>query len=96
MRFADAIRALLENKFVFQPFWNHLNGLPEEKPWESLFQSDVSKVYISLLAKNTTLILRKLFQRLYVLRNQLVHGGATWKGSVNRPQVEVGARIMAS
>jgi hypothetical protein len=40
-------------------------------------------------------ILSTLFDRLYVLRNQLVHGGATWNSSVNRAQVGDGARIMA-
>ena len=29
-----------------------------------------------------------------MLRNQLVHGGSTWNGSVNRDQVRNGARIM--
>ena len=41
------------------------------------------------------MVLSILFDRLYVLRNQLVHGGATWNGSVNRAQVGDGARIMA-
>ena len=41
------------------------------------------------------MILTCLFDRLYVLRNQLVHGGATWNSSVNRQQVGDGARIMA-
>ena len=36
-----------------------------------------------------------LFDRLYVLRNQLVHGGATWNSSVNRGQVKAGAEILA-
>jgi len=31
-----------------------------------------------------------------VLRNQIVHGGSTWNGSVNRAQVTDGARIMGS
>mgnify|MGYP006209167631 FL=1 len=35
-----------------------------------------------------------LFQRLYVLRNQLIHGGATWNGKVNRSQVESGTAIL--
>ena len=35
-----------------------------------------------------------LFDRLYVLRNQLVHGGATWNSSVNRDQVRDGARTL--
>mgnify|MGYP001439560312 FL=1 len=29
-----------------------------------------------------------------MLRNQLIHGGATWGSSVNRQQVKDGARIL--
>ena len=28
------------------------------------------------------------------IRNQLIHGGATWKGSLNRSQVTSGTRIL--
>ena len=35
-----------------------------------------------------------VFDRLYVLRNQLVHGGATWNSAVNRDQVRDGASIL--
>lgn len=31
---------------------------------------------------------------LYALRNQLIHGGATWQGSVNREQIRDGAAIL--
>ena len=30
-----------------------------------------------------------------MLRNQLVHGGATWNGQVNRDQMRDGAAILA-
>ena len=36
-----------------------------------------------------------LFQRLYTLRNQLVHGGATWNSSVNRAQVRSGRLLLS-
>jgi len=39
-------------------------------------------------------VLTVIFDRLYVLRNQLVHGGATWNSSVNRCQVRDAAGIM--
>lgn len=52
-------------------------------------------MYRALGRRETRTILSELFDRLYVLRNQIMHGGATWKGSVNRPQVRDGARIMA-
>ena len=32
-------------------------------------------------------ILTILFKRFYVLRNQVMHGGATWNSAVNRKQV---------
>ena len=37
-----------------------------------------------------------LFDRLYMLRNQLFHGGATWHGKINRAQIRDGARILQS
>lgn len=39
-------------------------------------------------------ILSLVFDRLYVLRNQIVHGGSTWGGNVNRQQVRDGAAIL--
>ena len=44
---------------------------------------------------DTRKALNILFDRLNVLRNQIVHGSATWKSGVNRDQVEDGARVMA-
>ncbi|WP_425067816.1 hypothetical protein [Reyranella sp.] len=37
----------------------------------------------------------KILDRLYVLRNQLLHGGATWNSSVNRSQVRDGAAVLS-
>jgi hypothetical protein len=35
--------------------------------------------------------IKVMFDRLYTLRNQLLHGGATWNGAVNRAQITQGA-----
>ena len=40
-------------------------------------------------------VLTLVFDRLYVLRNQLVHGGSTWNSIVNRDQVRDGAAILS-
>jgi len=37
-----------------------------------------------------------VFDRLYVLRNQLVHGGATWNSQVNRAQLRHGVAILGT
>lgn len=49
----------------------------------------------ALARQDTRVVLSILFDRLYVLRNQLFHGGATWNSGVNRRQVQDGAQIMA-
>jgi len=41
-------------------------------------------------------VLSIVLDRLYVLRNQLVHGGATWQSAANRRQVRDGAQILTS
>ena len=94
-KFSHSIRLLLDNKYVFQPFWSHHNRMPGYEDWEKRFSRSKSKVKFALRDRDTKAILSTLFDRLYVLRNQLVHGGATWSSSVNRSQVQDGARIMA-
>ena len=49
---------------------------------------------LALANKDTKVVLSMLFDRLYVLRNQLMHGGSTWNSSINRDQVRDGARIL--
>ena len=49
----------------------------------------------AMQAQDSAQVLGKLFERLYVLRNQLVHGGATWNSSANREQVRDGAAILS-
>jgi len=93
-RFPGPIRLILENKFVYQPFWHFHNGLEEYRDWERRFEQSKSVVNGALRSKDTILILSILFDRLYVLRNQLVHGGATWNSSANRDQLRDGVAIL--
>jgi hypothetical protein len=94
-RYPQSIRLLLRNRYVFQPFWKHHNQVPGFADWEQRFEASKRKVALALGNSDTRTILTLLFDRLYVLRNQLVHGGATWNSGVNREQVGDGARIMA-
>ena len=94
-KFASSIRVFLDNRYVFQPFWNFHNGLPGNKDWQERFDKSIRRTQTALSDKDTKAILVTLFDRLYVLRNQLVHGGATWNSSVNRSQVRDGASILS-
>ena len=93
-RFSGPVRVLLDNQYVFQPFWDYHSGLGYDN-WEHHFSERRKEALKALLDKDTRFVLNAVFDRLYVLRNQLIHGGATWNGSVNRDQVRDGARIMA-
>lgn len=94
-RFPQEIRLLLQNRYVFQPFWRYQNGQFGGDQWETSFDRSQRRVARALKEQDTKTILSTLFDRLYVLRNQLVHGGATWNSQVNRDQVRDGARILA-
>ena len=93
--FHDHIQRLLNNQYVFQPFWEHHAGRGHYN-WEYKFGERTQEVDDALDSGNTHLILTTLFDRLYVLRNQLMHGGAPWRGVDPRVQIPDGARIMAT
>lgn len=92
--FSGPIRMLMQNKFVFSPFWKHHNGIEGFDDWEERFKAAARSFSQSLQTQDTARILSFVFDRLYVLRNQLVHGGSTWNSAVNRNQVRDGAAIM--
>jgi len=94
-RFSAAIRLFIDNKYVFQPFWSYTNGVIGYEDWEARFATAKKRFLAALAIQDTHTILVMLFTRLYVLRNQLVHGGATWNSKINRRQVEDGRAILA-
>ena len=93
--FAGPIRVLLDNQYVFQSFWNLVNALPGYDGWENGFEMNKRGARRALANSDAGTVLSILFDRLYVLRNQIMHGGATWGSSVNRDQVRDGARIVS-
>lgn len=92
--FPKSIRMLIGNRYVFQPFWDYHNGLIPEHEWLERFERHQNSANRALGRMNTKKMLAIVFERLYVLRNQIVHGGATWNSAVNRRQVTDGARIL--
>ena len=94
-RFSHEIRVFLNNRYVFEPFWKFHNGVSGYDEWGESFDRSKRAAGFALARQDTSAILSILFDRLYVLRNQLIHGGATWRSSVNRDQVRDGRRIVA-
>lgn len=93
-QFPKSIRLLIDNKYIYQPFWEYHNGRIEESDWEEKFKKSKAAANRALGNSDTAKVLMIMFSRLYTLRNQLIHGGATWNSAVNREQVRDGAEIM--
>lgn len=92
--FPRSIRLLLDNPYVFGPFWEYHAGDRREADWKSAFAQGKASAHRALGRMDTLRVLAIVLERLYVLRNQLVHGGATWMSQVNRPQVRDGVAIL--
>ena len=93
-KFSGPVRLLIENKFIYSPFWNYQRG--ETRDWEKGFHQSITDASNALAKKNVNYLLRIVLDRLYVLRNQLIHGGATYTSQINRAQVRDGANILIS
>ena len=85
--FPSSIRILLSNHFVFGPFWEYQQGRKTEAEWTEAFEKANRAAKAAIGQGDTATALGVVLARLYTLRNQLVHGGATWNSGVNRDQM---------
>ena len=96
--FPGPIRVLLDNQYLFQPFWEALNNPCADGStpahWREAFDEARVRVHRALAQQDTERVLYEVFVRLYTLRNQLMHGGSTWNSSVNRTQVRDGRDLL--
>jgi hypothetical protein len=93
--FTNSIRALLNNRYVFQPFWDFHNQKIAEHEWQERFDQAKKSASVALGNQDTHRVLGIILSRLYTLRNQVIHGGATCGSSVNRQQLTDANKIMA-
>ncbi|PSL16044.1 HEPN domain-containing protein [Shimia abyssi] len=94
-KFTGPIRVFLGNQYVFSPFWKYHNGVAGYENWQDRFDSAQARFSRAVSETDTVTILSMLFDRLYVLRNQTIHGGATWNSSVNREQLRDAVAILS-
>ena len=93
-QFSGPVRSLMKNRFVFKPFWEYHSGQDGGKNWENKLASDELRFNKALANKKMEPVLSLIYDRLYMLRNQLIHGSATWDSQINRDQVKGGAAIL--
>lgn len=93
-QFSEALPDLIANKYVFFEYWQNRSNPALFPNWEDELIASVRKAHGAAQHRDSFHYLRIVLSRLYVLRNQLMHGSATWKSDTNRKQVQDAAQVM--
>ena len=91
-KFSSTVRLLLENEYLYKPFWDYQRG--EIKEWRLVFQKSLENSLKYLSNQQVPELLEVVLDRLYTLRNQLIHGGATYNSKINRQQLIDGCKML--
>ena len=94
--FSGRIEVLLDTPYVYEAFWMHQRGQITEDEWKERFARSKQRAAYLLSKNNTPDLLAQVLRCIYTVRNQLMHGGATWNGSVNRAQLQDCCNIMST
>ncbi|MBO8415001.1 MAG: hypothetical protein IAB19_01305 [Proteobacteria bacterium] len=92
--YSQSIRLIVDNPYTYQTFWYMHSGQMSSDAMLELYENNKHQLQNALAHQNTPMVLGLLFDRLYTVRNQLVHGGATYGSRVNRSQINDGSRIL--
>lgn len=93
-KYPEDIRVFLNNRYVFQSFWDYHNGLFSEAALKEDLEKEREQVKRSLEQQDSANLLVMLFNRIYTLRNQVFHGGATYNSRANRPALKNAGNLL--
>jgi len=82
------ILRLVDNRYLFRPFW-----LGQADAEDKLARSR-RQVMVHLQGRSVIGVFQELFERLYVLRQQVFHGAATCGSKLNRPYLKSGTALL--
>ena len=85
---------ILGNEFILQAYLDYHAGRITEDSWKNERSKAKVAANKALSQNDTAKVLSILFSRLNTLRNQLIHGGATYLSSANRQQPKDCCRIL--
>jgi hypothetical protein len=86
------IDALMSNQYLFKQFWISIHV--QEEGWDIEYDIQHSRMHIDRDQRNTLSHCNAIIQRVYVLRNQVIHGGSTFESSMNREQMNICNQFM--
>ncbi|MCE5327918.1 MAG: hypothetical protein LLG01_16040 [Planctomycetaceae bacterium] len=83
------ILRLVDNQWLFRPFWQ------ADPSAEKKLAASRQHVMKCLRNRSAVGVLQQVFERLYVLRQQVFHGAATSGSKLNRKYLESSAMLMS-
>lgn len=93
------VKELIENEYLFQPLWHALNQpQPDGRAhpqWRVSFIDSHHAAQKALQQRDVQALLPIVFDRLYTLRNQIIHGGSTHGSRVNRKQLHDALQLLS-
>ena len=94
VRYSQEIRLLLDNQYIYKVYWDFIHGTKTENEFKRAFELSNRQCVKAFGKGNAVFFLIELLRRLYTLRNQVFHGGATYNGRVNREQINDASAIL--
>ena len=83
------VMSIFNDEFLSRHYWQEPTGKRANQSKRTMFDARTWFVQAKWL-----LILDRLFERIYFLRCQLVHGAATYNGTLNRTSIRVCSQAM--
>jgi hypothetical protein len=91
-KYSGPVRVLIENKFVFERFWEFNRGDVDD--YIGAFNKSIATAHNCLSKENVEGLMEIVLERLYTLRNSIMHGGSTFNSKLNRSQLKDACNIM--
>ena len=85
----DVLR-MIDSRYLFRPFW-----LGEQAEADGKLKRARQRAMKSYQSRTSPAVLQELFERIYVLRQQVFHGAATCGSKVNRRTLGMGTRVLS-
>ena len=80
---------LVDNQYLFRPFWGGQKDAPER------LKRLRRRVILHLQEASAVGVFEELFERLYVLRQQVFHGAATVQSKLNRSYLKAATQLLS-
>ena len=92
--YSGPVKALIKNPYVYHGFWAAKRLHVDNNDWAKAFDQSSVSALNHLSRQNVPELLAIVLDRLFVLRNQILHGGATYQSKLNREQVNDGTQLL--